>query len=291
MKKLNCSNKKSIIIFIFSFITIYFLQFNCHAEAVISSASSKNLTNHNKVDFKICDNSGKHCIYEFTVLRDIYKNEKTEIINNIGLMSNKKVVQIIYSAKFYDGKDSYAIFLTQSNEISPTQGIATCRACRSMLGLAIYQYHNKWKIFVSEGNLHEGGSSGQIGIEGNIKIYPNKTESFLITYDQNHMSQGYGGTTTNIIAVNTDIFDSILSSSSVVKAVYQGSITTEESECGAKNDGIYWKGKLEYIKVNAIDSYFKLHKQKNKCNTKKNEGAVTEILRYDNSQKKYISKN
>ncbi len=90
---------------------------------------------------------------------------------------------------------------------------------------------------------------------------------------------------------NTDIFDSLLSSSSVVKAVYQGFITTEESECGAKNDGMYWKGKLEFIKVNAISSYFKLYKQKNKCDTKKNEGVVTEILTYDNAQKKYISKN
>ena len=282
---------KNLISILFSILSLYFIQFNCYAETAINSASSKNLTNHNKIDFKLCDNSSKHCVNEYTVLRDIYNNEKIEIINNIGLMSNKKVVQIIYSAKFYDGKDLYAIFLTQSNEISPTQGIATCRACRSMLGLAIYQYHNKWKIFASESNLHEGGSSGRIGIEGNIKIYPYRTESFLITYDENHMAQGYGGTTTNIISVNTDIFDSLLSSSSVVKAVYQGFITTEESECGAKNDGMYWKGKLEFIKVNAINSYFKLYKQKNKCDTKKNEGVVTEILTYDNAQKKYISKN
>ena len=72
---------KKLISILFSILSLYFIQFNCYAETAINSASSKNLTNHNKIDFKLCDNSSKHCVNEYTVLRDIYNNEKIEIIN------------------------------------------------------------------------------------------------------------------------------------------------------------------------------------------------------------------
>lgn len=272
-------------------IYIAFLNINCASGELINPASSGNLIHNKAKDFKVCDNTNKYCVNESSVLRDIYNSERIEILNNIGLIGNKSVVQIIYSAKFYDGKDFYAIFLTQSNEISPTQGVATCHACRAKLGLAIYQYHNKWKIFSVESNLHDGGSYGQIGIEGNIKIYSFGTERFFITYDDSFMAQGYSSITSNIIAVNMDVIDSLISSSNVVKAYYRGYITTGESECGAKSDGIYWKGKLDLIKLNAITSNFKLYKQQYRCNVDKKEGLSTNIFTYDHAKRKYSTKD
>ena len=156
-------------------------------------------------NFEICQNNSNTCITDDTVLRDLYPKQNIQIIHNIGMIENKILVSIIGSVKFNDGKDTYAIFLSQSNQIDGKQGIPTCHACGANLGIAIYQFHNKWKLFGIVNNIEEMGSFGYISVDKSLlNIYSSKSERFFITLNSSSMHQGYGGEYSHIFEVNSD---------------------------------------------------------------------------------------
>lgn len=225
-------------------------------------------TTFNKINsLKIC--VSKACIYEFNALRDLYPKQKIEIIDNYGMIENKKLIHIIYSAKFKDDKDLYAIFIAQENEINGEQGISTCNACGARLGIVIYQYHNKWKLFGANDNLTIDGAMGKIKIlDNSISIYSQAAEKFIITYDDYGQSQGYESTNRNIIVVNEGLHHSI---STDVKAniKYYGYFTIAESSCNAKKDGEYWSGLISLEKSNNSMPVIKMEKSIRSCLNKK----------------------
>jgi hypothetical protein len=233
------------------------------------SAEIKNFQLTKISNFEICQNDRDSCVDEHTALRDLYKNQSIEIINNFGMIEDKTLVSIIGSLKFSDGKDLYAIFFSQSNKIEPKQGLSTCHACGANFGMAIYQFHNKWKLFGVNNNIDELGSFGFIPIDkSNLQIFPASPERFYITLSLSFMAQGYIEEKTIFFEVNSDALYPI-KSDNLVKIISKGFISTGESSCNAKADGEEWTSRFNFKNIKSAQPTIKLVKYYNKCGIKK----------------------
>lgn len=241
-----------------------------HASDFPKKQVQSNGVTFNKINsLQICQSNEKNCVYEFHVLHDLFPKQNITVINNYGMIGDKSLTHIIYSAKFSDGKDLYAIFITQTNEVDGSQGLSTCNACGAKLGMVIYQYHNKWKLFAAQDNLVEGGGNGKIEIVNNtFSVYSLAAEKIMITYDTYGQAQGYENTSKHIITVNLDLYSSITTSSkSNIK--YYGNLTIKESSCNAKSDGEYWNGLVKFENVNFSVPTIKMEKVYFSCLKKK----------------------
>jgi len=249
-----------------------------------------NSMNFNKINsLKICENNEKNCVSEHQALFDLFPKQSITVVANYGMIANKSLSHVIYSAKINDGKDLYAVFLLQTNEINENQGLSNCNACGAKLGIVVYQYHNKWKLFGAEPNLKDDGSNGKIEIVNNsFTAYSLGAEKLMLTYDTYGQAQGYENTSKSIIAINLDLWSSI-STSSKSNIKYVGYITTKESSCNAKKDGEYWNGVVIFENINFSVPKVKMEKTISTCESKK--VIKRESLIYDKvgSDKKFVS--
>lgn len=242
---------------------------------------------------KICAKSNKDCIYDYQVLRDLYSDESISAVSNYGIVKNNVLVTLINSVKYDDGKDLYAIFLAQSTKFDG-QGLSSCHACPPTLGIVVYQFHNKWKLFSSNNNVTGFGSFGKISIsQKEFSVLPMASEKFIILLKSTDGGQGYETTTTSIIKVNTDsLYD--INSKNTVKMRQVGYITSGASNCGAgaDGDGEEWTSKILFNKMsNSRLPSIKIIKSFNKCGSKLLLKKETVVLNYDWSKEKYSESN
>lgn len=222
----------------------------------------------NKINsLQICHN--KFCVSEQSALYDLYPKQNVAIIDNYGMPTDKELTHVVYSARLNDGKDIYGIFITQTNDVKPQQGLDTCNACPAKLGIVIYQFHNKWKLFAANPNVELTGKNGQIPlVDKSFAVYPMGTERFIITYDIYGQSQGYEVTTRNIILVNFDFFASH-KTTGTVEVKFHGFFPVSESSCNAKEDGDYWRGIVTFESAEFLIPKIKMKKVTSSCLTKK----------------------
>lgn len=253
----------------------------------ISTVSEKSLQTTNEVDFKICLKSNSDCISGDTALRDLYGRKNISTLTSLGLIGNKSIVHIKQAIRYQSEKDLYAIFFTQRNEINEREGVETCRACPIRLGIVIYQYNNKWKLFALNNEVAETGEWGELGmVPKSLKIYSISTERFLISFSESSIAQGYGSTITNFIQVNTNWLDKI-STAATVDISFLGHLVTAESSCGAKSDGESWSSDLMVKRTNSLIPIFQLKRRYADCEGKTSRKIETVNYRYNNLKKKF----
>lgn len=224
----------------------------------VSLASDGKLRKHTSSDvnvstpkyLRVCAERDKNCVTSLNVLYDLYPKSGIAVIDNFGLIKSELLIHVILSAKVQHGKDTYAVFITQANEIDEKQGLSTCNACKAKLGIVIYQFHNKWKLFGVNPDLDDTGKGGSIRIEeGSFSVYSLGMESFLLTFDSRYGSQGYESTYRDIFIVNEAPLSSVLTDARASISHF-GRAEVEESTCNAKKDGEYWVGSVELERIN-----------------------------------------
>jgi len=187
-------------------------------------------------NFDVCD--GQSCLSASTALRDLYSSN--DMPGNFGLIPSVGIFTIVNSVKYLDGKDTYAIFFTQLNRFS--QGtIDTCHACGALLGVAVYQKHNDWKLFAKVNNLVDMGSWGKVfgyQDEKSLSIHSGGPEKFVIAINGGFMAQGYTKGWVDLIGISPNGTNQYLP-----PIRYLGSIGTSSSDCGTGNErGDDWRG-------------------------------------------------
>lgn len=205
--------------------------------------------------FAICKDMEKYCVRESVVIRDVFKNQRfSHIKNNLVIVNGKKLAQIIQSARFSDADNLYAVYFLQVNDLDGSGEISDCHACGANLAIAIYQFHNKWKLFDVE-HLSDFGAYGEIAIDkGSLRIYKESAARYLITFEDTGGNQGYFYTSRHIIAINTDVRKDLPTTHHQPSIKYIGAVTTGYTECGAKDAGEEWVGEISKIEVDR-DSY------------------------------------
>jgi len=205
------------------------------------------------------------------------------------MIGNKTLITVVNSIKYIENQNSYAIFLVESRDID-AQGLPDCHACSPKLGIAIYQYSNKWKLFSVNNNAAQFGSFGRTRIsEKDFRIVPITTERFLITLKSSYMGQGYQTTTTSIFEVNPDYIMYKLGSNSTVNIAYLGDFESGSSECGAKVDGEEWEGD-PFINTKTYPPTIKMLKSLKKCDSKTTTKKESIDLVYDKTKKSFINR-
>ena len=228
------------------------------------------------------------CVSESAVLGDLFPKQNISIIDNYGISKDKSLIHVIYSAKFSVGKDLYGFFITQANAISSQQVLENCHACGATLGVAIYQFHNKWKLFGAQPNLGEAGANGKISIEDkSFSIYPMGTERFMITYDTYDQGQGFEVTSRNLIFVNSDLLSSITTNGKN-EINYYGFFPVRESSCNARDDGDFWNGLVTFENTEAFIPRIIMQKIKGSCLTKKTIQVEKVVVSKSGSEKRLV---
>lgn len=273
-----------------SFIILLF----CPPYLYAATAESLNRIKDNAISFKsinsleICHGEVKQCVSEFNALMDLFPKQNIGIIGNYGLVKEKSLIHVVYSAKVNDGKDYYAIFFTQTNEIQGAQGLGTCNACGAKLGVVIYQFHNKWKLFGSESNIEETGANGKIQIEDrSFSFYPQGPERFMLTYDDYGQAQGFEVTSRHLILVNSSALSNI-STSGKADIKYFGFFPVKESSCNATEDGEFWIGSVSFEKNSLFVPSVRMQKTTSSCQTKKVVRRESVFLSKAGSEKKLV---
>lgn len=263
-----------------------FLQLQANASE-ISRAQEKGLLTIFENDFQLCVKARESCISGDVALQDLYGVQNITTLTSIGLVGNKYVAQVKAAIRFQGGKDLYAIFIVQKNEISERSGVEKCRACLIKLGMVIYQYNNKWKLFAANSELAATGEWGELGmIHKTLKIYPLASERFVIMFNEASIAQGYETTITNVFQVNTNSLDR-MSTAAQVDINFLGSIVTAESSCGARADGESWTSDLIMSRSNSIFPYLQLRKSFADCDGRPLRRAALASYRYNNIKKRY----
>lgn len=188
-------------------------------------------------NFEVCKD--KSCVSGETALNDIYPRMTS--INNVGIYPNVGLFSLVKSIRYNDGKDLYAIFLTQLNPVSQGE-ISTCHACGAILGVAVYQYHNGWKLFARSNTVAELGSWGSIPGSGSwgVQFFSGGPENFIMGLEDGYLAQGYSVGGLQLIGVSPNGVNQFQS-----PMRYLGSIATSASDCGTGNEkGNDWEGKV-----------------------------------------------
>jgi len=236
------------------FLIAAILLFSCLLLDATSHAREDDLTINKKrstvvkkiESLQICINGSKDCINERRVISDFFNKEYITMINNYGVIGNDTLIGLNNSVKYYDGKDYYAIFILQTNKLD-ANGIQDCHACAPNIGIAIYQFHNNWKLFAVKNNITDLGSFGTLMIDsGNFKIIPVAEEKFLISIGYGFMNQGYSEQSEVIFAVNYQYRFGESPIDNTVPIKYLGYIPTGGSQCGAREDGEEWSAELSF---------------------------------------------
>jgi len=205
-------------------------------------ASKSSLEVKSPQDFEVCVD--KTCISEFTPLTELYAGNGVDSIGSFGVMPGLGAFSIVKSIKYNDGKDWYAIFITQAN-IFQGGGLSTCHACGAVLGIAIYQKHNQWKLFAKSNRLKTIGSYGRIlgyPVADAVEISSGGAEKFIIALKSSDGGMGYTSGLLTLIGVSpvgVNQYESPIR--------YLGSITTSNSDCGTSApQGDDWVGSWTY---------------------------------------------
>ena len=178
---------------------------------------------------KVCIKSD--CVDSERALTDVYKVKDLSVMGNIAVVPYRAIISTLAAIKHDDGKDQYAIFLTQVNSL--IDGVPeTCHACSPLLGAAIYQFHNQWKPYAVNLELGKLGSWGRVISYSeqatDIEIVPIGTEHFLITIKNRDGGQGYTSDYLSVIEVKPS---GINQYENPIR--YLGSIETAASDCGS----------------------------------------------------------
>lgn len=239
------TNKSPIFTLFLSF--LLFLTANCYAKDDDLATNKKRHIVVKKIEsLQICIDGSKNCINERRVISDLFKKKYVTMINNYGMIGSDLLIGINNSVKYYDGKDYYAIFILHSNKLD-ANGIQDCHACAPNIGIAIYQFHNNWKLFAVNNNITDLGSFGTLMIDSeNFKIIPIADEKFLITIGYGYMNQGYSEQSEVIFAVNYQYSFGDSKTDNTVPIKYLGYIPTGGSQCGARKDGEEWSAELSF---------------------------------------------
>jgi hypothetical protein len=262
----------------------------------IKQAESKNLSIKSLQTFGICakkDSDPRNrgdCITEYQVLEDLYRGKSFGSLRHFGLIGQSTFVTVINSIKFLDGKDTYAIFFAQKNEIDKDQGLTSCRACSATLGIAVYQHHNKWKLFAANNAVVKTGEWGKIEIDKeNLKVFSLGTEKFMIFLESSSIAQGYETAMTDIIGVNTSSGYQFTSDGRA-EVRYLGSIETASSDCGAKEQGGFWVSKLALHRVTSSLPEMRLTVLNGTCGKSSLTPRGQVVFKFDYKTEKYIPK-
>ena len=205
---------------------------------------AKNIQINSKAKFDIC--SDKACVNDSTVLGDLYPFKGVKFIGSIGIIPNFGMFSIVKSIKYFDGKDEYAIFITQLNPFDDKGEIATCHVCSVNMGIAVYQKHNDWKLFTKSIKLATIGEWGMLlGYESEnaISIISGGVERFVIRMNSSSMGQGYASTYMNLVGISPKGVNQY----SHPSITYLGSIETSESSSGSISPtGNDWIGDVSF---------------------------------------------
>ena len=242
----------------------------------------------------ICQIHEGACIYGDQALRELYgvkDKPLIESVNNVATLGRLGLVQVIYSAKFNDGTDDYAVFLTQFNRYDEDGNLSTCHSCAALLGMIVYQYHNSWKIFAKNMQIDQFGSWGTIKAKleskkSSINIYKSSSESFILTLEESFLFHGIAEEYLNIIKFNGISGDSIAKIGNIKIGYRDGNL--------ASSDTLDWAGKVDvafsndssYPIIKLTKIYMERYEDKP---SPKNTPKVIEYM-YEGSVNKYLEK-
>lgn len=205
---------------------------------------TKNIQINSQAKFDIC--SDKACVNDSTVLRDLYPFKGVEFIGSIGIIPNAGMFSVVKSIKYSDGKDEYAIYITQLNVFDNKGQIGSCHVCSVNMGIAIYQKHNDWKLFAKSTNLATIGEWGMLlGYESEnaVSIISGGIERFVIRMNSSSMGQGYESTYMHLVGISPKGVNQF----SHPSITYLGSIETSESSGGSMSPtGNDWIGDVSF---------------------------------------------
>ena len=258
-------------------------------EIDLNKSQLKFLEVYENKTFTICKNKKDNCIRESSVLNDLYPKTNISVVSNFGMIDNKYLTRISNGIKFNDGSDLYALFIVQSNNID-AQGLPTCHGCAPMIGISMYQFHNKWKLFAANKELTSIGSYGNLELnDKEIELFKISSEKFLLTIKSNSMGQGYESSAVSLFLINSDFLSSI-ETTSTVEIKYVGFYKSALSECNAKKDGSTWVSSPTYQMISPIGSpkieLSRIFKScKNNSFIKKDKIILTKLNKY----KEFIS--
>ncbi len=200
---------------------------------------------HSYESLNICTLEGTSCVSAESALKDAYPEFRNLSIDNFVIAGDDRIARVKYGLRYVDGKDVYAIFIVQVNPYNIKTGIESCHACAPELGLIVYQYHNRWKLFGLNKRVGNFGSFGSFNLtKSDVRVVRVSVENFLVTLESTYMAQGYGGVVTNIFKISgVDSYNH----KSGGNIEFIGSLETGESSCGALGQrGEVWRGLLSY---------------------------------------------
>ncbi len=238
----------------------------------------------NSMDIRRENNS--NCIFPFEALGDIYQLKgQASIIDDIAMVQTQGLAKIVSSIKYNDGRDLYAIFLTEIFGVD-SDGFSSCHACGTKLGIAVYQYHNEWRLLSRNPDIVDKfGSYGIANLNGNdnkINIIPIGVENFLITLTESDGGQGYENSSQKIIEVNSNKFNT----NHPLSISDMGSIDTGGSDCGSSQPSEKWTGDIKYDK-NSVSPVITVTKNYVNCAGDKINNKPVVIYKADGSDGKY----
>ncbi len=201
----------------------------------------------------ICKYKDKDCVLPSQVFSDIYGSQAgINSIGNYSVIPQQAALSIFSTIKFDDGNDSYGIFLTQANTLT-NEGVENCHTCAPLLGIGVYQYHNRWKLFSKDFKVAKIGSWGSIlgyaKDPSDVNVVPIGNEKFLITLKTTDGGQGYYSDYLSIIQVNPVGVNQY--SSQPIE--FLGTIETATSDCGSRiSKGEDW---ISTVSINATEDH------------------------------------
>ena len=234
---------------------------------------------------KVCVKSD--CVDADRALTDMYKIKDLSTMGNIAVVPHQAIVSTFAAIKHDDGKDQYAIFLTQVNSL--IDGVPeTCHACSPFLGAAIYQFHNQWKPYAVNLELGKFGSWGRVisysEQASDIGIVPIGTEHFLITIKSQDGGQGYTSDFLSVIEVNPSGINQYEN-----QIRYLGTIETAASDCGSGvTKGDDWISDIRF-NINTVPTSITLTKKFKKSCTGEivSDNPIVITYKYDGIEKKF----
>jgi hypothetical protein len=248
---------------------------------------------------KICINETNNCISGEEALTDLFINKNISIFErkvimfqNYGMVGRNLLVGLNSSGKYNDGKYTYAIFISQSHKLN-SDGVPFCHACAPSIGMAIYQFRDKWELFALNNNITQLGSYGNLLIyDENFKIIAISDDKFLVEIDSADIGQGYYSNNAMIFGVNYKSPTVKAKSGNTASIKYLGNITISESSCLALPPDDEWDGELSF---NTAQEYgtltATLKKRLKRCGKEGNDRTATDIFKHDAKKNEFIKIN
>ena len=192
------------------------------------------LTVRTATNFDVCEPTSQTCVDAGQALTDLATAEELTKIDNLELTKTGDLIAVIASIRYVDNKDLYAIFLTQA-----TPPNSTCHACAPHIGVAVYQFHNSWKLFAKNSTVKDIGSWGKIS-DGTpvLNVLPVSTENFLITITDEYNNQG---TMRNMHFIDVGTVDATLNR----RVNYLDSVVVSTQDCSGTSPGEDWTSDLQ----------------------------------------------